>query len=126
MEINEVQSRMEPVIRDGEVQIRVRVSVDGRIEDTTSPLEMTPETLDSLERRLAQTVRNDIEAALSTAQGFNSDIFGFGQSIYRRMPKEWRQIEDQWDELFTRLVVNIEVDANIRRSGLINDSLRFR
>lgn len=126
VEILEAQSHCKPVKGSGEIRIHLHVSVDGRIDDSTGPLKLEPEILTSLERRLAESVRGDIEKALAEAQRLNSDIFGFGNLIYRKMPREWRQIEERWDQLFPRLIVDIDVEAHMRRSGLTDDSLEFR
>lgn len=126
VEIIEVRSQCKPVKTSQGIHIQIHVGVDGRIEDATASLELEPEILATLERRLAETVRNDINSAIANSQSYNSDIFGFGNLISRKMPGEWGGIEESWDQLFPQLIVNIDVEANIRRSGLINESLHFR
>lgn len=41
-----------------------------------------------------------------TQTEFNSDIFHFSEAIHRRYPKFWKQIIDQYDEIYP------EMDAN--------------
>lgn len=52
----------------------------------------------------------------------NADVFGFGEAVRRKYPREWPQYEKMWEELFpVFLDVRLEVDAKIRRTGLITD-----
>src|SRR5690554_4734703 len=126
VEITESQTRVKPVKSGEGVQIQVWVKAEGRIEDTTSPLELTPGDIQSLERRMAEEVRNDIRGVLNKAQALNADILGFGDAIHRKMPREWGELAESWDELFPMLEVKIDVEAHLRRAGLILDSLKFR
>jgi len=79
----------------------------------------TLEGIEMLERRQAAVIRNEIRLALKKAQEVNSDIFRFAQVIHRSFPQKWKKIKGDWDEIFPRLHVNIEVDSEIRRIGLV-------
>ena len=48
-----------------------------------------------------------------------ADIVGFAEEFYRKYPKQWKKIENRWDELFSEVEVNINVEAHIRRQGYI-------
>ena len=44
----------------------------------------------------------------------HADIVGFSEEFYRKYPKEWQKNENHWDELFSEMEVNINVEAHIR------------
>ena len=48
-----------------------------------------------------------------------ADIVGFSKEFYRKYPKQWKVIENHWDEVFPEVEVNINVKAHIRREGYI-------
>lgn len=112
---------MEPVKSKDRIKIKASISVEGYLQDQACPegFDKPSEKLRSLNKQITQVVRNDIEESLAEAQHLNSDIFGFGNLIHRKMPHEWKKIENQWDEIFPRLVIEIEIEAHLRRSGLI-------
>ncbi|HOL16241.1 MAG TPA: Ger(x)C family spore germination C-terminal domain-containing protein, partial [Bacillota bacterium] len=65
-----------------------------------------------------------IEDILSRAQELKSDIFGFGNLIYRKNPRLWEKIGPRWDEeIFPRLKIDLKVNFVILRAGLIKDPL---
>ncbi len=60
----------------------------------------------------------------SIQQNVGIDILGFGQEFYRKRPNEWRKMEDNWDEIFEELPVNIHVTVNLKNAGTIKNSLK--
>ena len=46
------------------------------------------------------------------------DIFGFGEVVYRQDYKQFKKVEDHWDEAFKDAEIDVSVDTMIRRAGL--------
>ena len=130
VEIFQANSRMEARVDGDQVFITVEVMTDGRLHESTGTeewLTQESELVHSLDRRLAQAVRNDIFAAVRKCQEeFNSDNLGFGNLIYRTLPRDWERLEGRWDEIFPEIKVEVLVDANVRRTGLVKDTVRIR
>ena len=130
VEIFQSSSQMRARVQEDEVAITLEIQADGRLQETHTEEQWLTEESEltrSLDRRLAQAIRNDVRLALETAQQeLRSDIFGFGNLIYRTLPKEWDRLEGRWDEIFPRVRVEVIVDANVRRTGLIKDPLVIR
>lgn len=130
VEIYQASSSMKAKIQGEEITITIEIEADGRLQETHTDKEWLSEEsklTESLDRRLAQAIRNDVRLVLDKAQkDFNADIFGFGNFIYRTQPKEWSGLSERWDEIFPKVQVEILVDANIRRTGLIKDPLVIR
>ena len=60
------------------------------------------------------------EKALHVAQSeYKTDIFGFGEAIYRKYPKLWETIKDDWNNEFEDLPVNIAVSVKLKQLGQI-------
>lgn len=56
-----------------------------------------PETWDSLEKRQAAVIESEVKAALRKAQAeLGVDIFGFGEAVHRKYPKEWQELKGRW------------------------------
>ena len=125
IEILRASSTVIPKMTEGSPSILIKVGALGNLGETQEffdPME-SQETWISMERRMAEVIRYEIQAALDIAKyEFNSDIFGFGAEISRKYPKEWRALKDKWDEEFPKLDVEIEVETSLRRSGLTRRS----
>ncbi|HHX87519.1 MAG TPA: Ger(x)C family spore germination protein [Firmicutes bacterium] len=121
VEIHRVFRRLEVAIEDGKPQVKVVVSVEGRLQQKDCPDQFTKQYVDKLHSLLAERVRQKAEKAVNRAKQLRSDIFGFGNAVYRKYPREWDKLKDDWEEHFTRLEVEIEVKAHIRRPGMVVD-----
>ena len=115
-----------PVIDEqNQPAIEIKLSVEGRIIDFTGPVSLKEESeiTRSLERRLAEAVRNKAYKAVYRAQELKSDIFGFGNAFFRLKHDRWQDFEKNWPEIFQQLYVDIQVEATITRSGMVNEGL---
>ncbi len=102
--------------------INLRVRADGRIQQQDSPVFYQREdedVRDSLDRRLATAVENEIKSAIEKTKEKEVDTLGFGNAVYRQAPQKWHELEDEWQENLDELEVNIDVDANVRRTGIM-------
>jgi spore germination protein KC len=120
LEITRSRTKAKPVFNKGKVNIKISIREEGNLDCQMSPEELTqPEMLKSLARRKATVIRGEISAALAKARQCNADIFGFGEMVHRSHPKEWRKMKDQWDQIFPRLQVEMDIRCVIHSVGLI-------
>lgn len=121
LEILRAKGEVKPEITDGNLTITVEVKEEGNLgEEQPDSVDITkPGVLEELEERKKAAIEDEIMAAVFKAQELNADVFGFGEAVRRKYPKQWKQLEDKWDEIFPTLEVNMLVDAKIRRTGKI-------
>lgn len=120
-----VQSEMFPVVLGSDLQIVIKLRVDGRLQDfgfiREHDLSVESEYLWKVEHACAGAVRNRIEALLSQSQDLNADVLGLGNLVYRKQPRLWREIENRWDQIFPELVVDLRIEYNLVRPGLVTN-----
>ena len=85
-----------------------------------SNVELTnTEMLKMLEQRNTAVIKNEIESVLKKAQReWGVDIFGFGEAVHRKYPREWKELKDQWRDVFPNIKVQVKVDSKLRTAGL--------
>lgn len=119
LELVRSKSKVTPKIEGGKVSIQVEVKADLNLGSNLSGQDMsTPAGMEALGRRAATVIRNEIWLALQKAQEWNTDIFGFGEAVHRKYPKEWKRLEGEWDNIFPTLDLQIEVKAEVVKVGL--------
>ncbi|MFZ5652329.1 MAG: Ger(x)C family spore germination protein [Bacillota bacterium] len=121
LEIIRASGKLKPEITDGNLTITVEVREEGNLgEQQPDSIDITkPGVMEELENRKRTAIGDEIRAAVDKAQELNADIFGFGEAVRRKYPKDWKKLEARWDEIFPTLEVNIVVEAKIRRTGKI-------
>jgi len=119
LEIIRAESKIKPELKDGRVIITVEVKEDSNLGDQTLPEDLArPEMFELLEQAQARAIEREIRAAIQKARAWGVDIFGFGEAVHRKYPKEWRELEKRWGEVFPDIEVNIVVKAKVSRLGL--------
>lgn len=80
---------------------------------------LTSKLIDEYENKLAESIKSDINHAIVKAKALNCDILGFGFRLFQQYTKEWQKVySKKWDEVFPKLPVYVEVEANISSSGI--------
>lgn len=107
-------------IKKGKPKILIHVRAEGDIGEVRVPVNlMDPHVILKIEKALKKEIKKEINEAVQRAQKNKSDIFGFGEALYRSDPKAWKKMKHDWnDDYFPKLEVNVAVDAFIRRTGL--------
>lgn len=125
LEIYHAQSNIIPEIQDNKIYIKVKIHEEGNIGEQQCPENLvTPPAFEFLKKEKAAVIEGEIRAALHKARELNSDIFGFGEAIHQHYPKEWKDLEKRWDEIFPSIDVEIMVETEIRASGQITKPVR--
>ncbi len=121
VEIIRSSSKLGVEWENGRPVFTIKIKSEGNLADQQDGGDLTEkDVLDQCEQELRQQIMRDVEEMLKISQKqCKSDILGFGEIIHKYHLKYWRGAEANWKEIFSQTPVKIEVEAKIRRSGLI-------
>lgn len=109
---------------DGGVRVELDLSGIAGIAELIGFGNAQPKELVPYLETLAKTeIRQRILDTFEAAKALRADIFGFGVSVYRKYPKQWKDMEGDWDELFQQLELIVEVDLRLAGTGQIVQSV---
>ncbi|RID87272.1 Ger(x)C family spore germination protein [Peribacillus asahii] len=122
--LNPVSARIKliPQIRNDKWKMLVNVDTEGAVVQNGTNLALTsPKSIQTVEKAYQEDIKDRIELAIQQAQHkMKADIIKFSKEFYRKYPKEWKKVENRWDEVFPKVEVEVNVEAHIRRQGYIN------
>lgn len=120
IEVIRASGKIKPVIKDGEITVNVDIKTEGNLGEQACQLDLTkPEVLHRLEEAEAAVIQEEVMAALTKAQQeFGADIFGFGEEIHRTFPREWKNLQKNWDNIYPQLKVDVKVKTLLLYTGL--------
>ena len=68
-------------------------------------------------------MKKDLETLINKVQNeYQSDIFGFGNMIYKNYPKKWEKIKNK--EYLKQIKVNIHTNLKITSAGSLIQTLK--
>ncbi len=109
------------------IQVEIKVYAEGRVQDVPlyRDLEIESDYTKSLEKRAAQKIRDTIQSTIDLSRELKSDIIGFGNLVYRKRPKLWSEIAEEWYEIFQSIDIDINVYMNINRTGFATSPMKM-
>jgi spore germination protein KC len=127
LNMNSTKSKITHSFKDGKLQVSINIQTEGIIKDLNCPELNVSEidTIKKLEKLANQKIEQDAKKSIQKAQQLKSDIFGFGNQIYRDHPEEWANSEKNWDQKFSQAAVEVHVTSIIRRLGVITEPLEI-
>ena len=79
--------------------------------------------IDTLENAAEAELKDSIMNVIQKVQSeYGSDIFGFGNMIYKKDPHLWNRLKDTWEEQFMSLEVEVQTDIHIANTASIKES----
>lgn len=122
MEIVKGETNIVPILKQGEIKLDVDVVTELSLIENDSKLNLfETKVIEEIQTYAEEEISKRIEMIVEKAQKkYESDIFGFGQSIYKKYPKEWNtHYKENWENEFAQTKVTIHSKAFVRRIGLI-------
>lgn len=99
--------------------IKIKVYLSGYMNETLCKKDVTEQSVvEDIQKHAEKVVKAYIEASIKEAKKYKSDIFGFGENLYRSNPKVWKQVKGDWNELFSKANVDVNVEVEIEATGL--------
>jgi spore germination protein KC len=108
----------------GHPEIFIHTEVEGNIGEVSVPVNLSnPDILLKIEKEVEKDIKKEINLAVQQAKKNQSDIFGFGEAVHMSHPKAWKDLKQDWNEVyFPQVKVHVSANAFVRRSGISNKS----
>lgn len=125
MEIRKAKSKLKPEIsKDGSIKITVEISEIVGLGDQTGAVNLSDaENSKSLHEATKRETERIVWEAINKSKKLNADVFGFGDAIGRKYPKEWKELEKKWGEKYKDVKVEVNVKVKGDGSGRLNAPL---
>jgi len=124
LEISKSETKTSFDYQNGQLTMDIETETDVFLDETVEPMDaLDKPAIKTLETGAAQKVVKGIGNVIEKVRtDFGSDIFGFGNKIYKRDLKLWKQLQDQWDDVFRTMAVNVKGRVNIINTASIKKS----
>jgi spore germination protein KC len=115
------KTKILPHLEHGQMKLNVNVTSEMIAIENTSKLDLfNPKVIKKIQKIIEKEIKDRIQLVINKAQkDFQSDIFGFGQAVYREYPKAWNTYHKKnWNQEFSQVDVTINSKVFVRRIGL--------
>lgn len=125
--VQDSKAEIKTEIKDDQITVNVKIETQMSIIQENGTIDISKmEPLKSVEAAVNRQLAEEITAAIQKAQTeFQSDIFGFGQSVHKQHPEKWNEIKENWDDYFAKAAINVSVESTVDRSGEIKQPFKL-
>lgn len=118
IEIKKATGKLSPEFIEDKIIMHVSIQLEGILVSQTNTENLaTIPAFEELKKLINIAIENEIFASLMKAQELNTDIFGFGEKIHEKDRKKWKELEPNWDAVFSILQLELEVYSHVRGTG---------
>jgi spore germination protein KC len=117
-EVISLSTKVKPVIKSGEVSVKVDTQLNGRIGELVCSTMTSVTEEKEFEKRVAERVKAQMEEVIQLLQKNKMDVIGLGDRIYRKNPNIWKSWKTTWSQRFSDIDFQIEVSVKITDTGM--------
>jgi spore germination protein KC len=118
--ITDSVTKLKGTIKNGKPKIKVDIIIEGFFAGSGCEGSLDdPDTYKKVQKFTNQYVKQHVLETIKTVQkDYKVDIFGFGEVVARQDHKNFKKVQDHWDEAFQDAEIDVTVDTNLRRAGI--------
>lgn len=128
VELNESKTKKSVEIIDNKPKIKIEIKSSGSITEITSDAKVDKEeVIEEIKKNSEEEIKRLVLEGVNYSKEIKSDIFDFGNLIYKKDYKLWDEIKDKWDEeLLGETIVEIQVKLDLKTKGSIDNIIEVR
>lgn len=119
LEIHKNKTKVTPICSGNTPQIKLDITMQCYIAENQTDVDYDKESqIESLESEAEKELETGVkQVVLKVQNNYDSDIFGFGNSIYQNDFEYWQKIKPDWDKIFKNLKVDVNAEVEIENTA---------
>ena len=129
VEVIRTERKINTYIEGNQILFTLDIKIMGTLAEETGRLDTdkNPEIIKTVANQNSEVVKKEVEDVIKKAQEeYKTDIFGFGQALHSKYPKQWKNMKSEWNYLFSLSEVRVTVGTDIENIGLLSSPVLTR
>lgn len=126
IELRNIDTNYKIKLENNQPVVTIKVDAAGAIQESTCLLNLeSTQIISDLEKKANEEVQRLMDKAINVSQKFETDIFGFGNLLYKYHPSYFKSIKKTWNEEgFKNLKIKKEVSISLETKGSIESRIK--
>jgi spore germination protein KC len=121
-QVTDYDSKLKVTAKGNKITGTFDIFVEGNLLDQSCLGQLLePEAMRLVEKEVSNKIEKMLMSMFTQASEAGSDVYGIGQELRRHHPGKWHEVSGEWEERLKDVHLEVKIDANIRRSGLVID-----
>jgi spore germination protein KC len=116
-DIHKASVQVNTSVHNGKPEVSVKFKAYGVVSENDTKLDLS-KNMGLVDRMMTDEVHRMVSKLVHHVQKeLNSDILGIGRKLHTQHPSLWKQLENDWENIFPDIPIAIEVDVKVDRIG---------
>ncbi|XQY92280.1 Ger(x)C family spore germination protein [Metabacillus sp. HB246100] len=118
------KSKMTTSYEKGQATLKVNIYGEARLQGAECKHDLSKlDVFQDYEKKLMDHIKSEVTQSIVKVQDeFGLDIYGFGDALNRENSKQFKEVEDNWNKVFTDATVEVDVAMQMLRTGIKSKS----
>lgn len=123
MEIKKNKSKTSVRYENGQLFVSVKIKTTMNLSEFNTEADLSEwQERDFLESYTANFIKEGVlEVFQSVQTDYQTDIFSLGRLLYEDHPDLWRQLEGNWNEIFSQAQLDVQVTIEVLNTGVLKN-----
>ncbi|MDD4298722.1 MAG: Ger(x)C family spore germination C-terminal domain-containing protein, partial [Bacilli bacterium] len=119
LKISENRTSKKYSYNNNKIKIEITTITKVDLHDASDRLKAVgKKEIDETGRKAESLIVKNIKQLVAKAQKeINTDIFGFGNLVYRHDPLLWKKLKNNWDEVFMEIELDVTSKVKVMNTG---------
>lgn len=117
--VNKAHRKLQLTSADNIPSYLLQIHMEAKISETQEGVNLTQKDIAEIEKLASKKVKSQIQKCINKLQNqYQADILKIGVYTYKFHPKLWNEYKDNWNEIFPKTPITIEVNTCIKDIGI--------
>lgn len=128
VEINDSSTKVEVDLNKEIPKFKIKIDTIGTITEVTNKVKIEePQLIDKIKKLSEEEIKRVCNDGINYAKEMKTDVFGFGNIIYKKDNDFWKKIKENWNnEMFQKVEVELEINLDLKTKGSIDSTIEVR
>lgn len=101
VEIKKLETEINPTLDGNQLEAYLKIEIEGTLADNTTNRNINDQWISKVEEEVSNQTEKYVRLTLNKLQKvIKTDISGIGLETYRKYPKQWKNVQSEWNEIF--------------------------
>ncbi|SET40702.1 spore germination protein KC [Natronincola peptidivorans] len=125
LSIKENKTKIQHRYENEKVVMEIKTNIKAVIHEWDISDSISEESINDVKKLFEASLRKDIEILIKKVQrDYQCDIFGFGQILKNQNPQLWRKLEENWENIFANLEIEVDTMVDIINTNLLSNTIK--
>lgn len=127
VELSSSKTKKSVEIKDNKPKFKIEINCDGSIAEVASNIKVEEtEAIETIKKQSEDEIKRIVNEAISYSKETKTDIFSLGSLVYKKNPKLWKNIKENWNNELNNLEIEIIVNLDLKTKGSIDNIIEVR